>query len=103
MASGTIQNPNIVISRDYTQVIETFAAGNPGSRALQYLISDIGISGYKIIDSQIKSHPESTLMNLKTFLRNADETAVYLNVYRASGSANNSERNAIVRVTYLRI
>ena len=102
MASGMIENPNIVISREYAQEIEAFASGNPGSRALQYVISGIGISGYRIIASQIKSHPESTLMNLKTFLKIDDENSVYLNVYRASGSANNMARNAIVRVTYLR-
>ena len=100
-ADGTWQQP--MLYKDYTQTIEAFAAGNPGSRAAQYMISGIGISGYRIIASQIKSHPDSTIMNLKTFLRNDDETAVYLNVYRASGSANGFERNVIVRVLYLRV
>ena len=102
MASSTIKNPNNVVYEDITQTIDAFAAGNPGSRAAQYIISDIGKTGYSIINAVMKSHPDSATMNCKPFLAGNNETGIYLNVYRASGSAYSGGGSAKIRVTYLK-
>lgn len=103
MASGTIQKPNLVMYRDIVQVIDSFAAGEPGSRAAQYTITDVGISGYSILGVTIKNHLNSTIMNLKAFLHNESEDQIYLNVYRASGAKYDAGdySNVKIRIAYL--
>ena len=104
VASGTIQNPNIVTYRDVVQLIDSFDAGEPGSRAAQYTITGVGISGYSIISATVKNHLDSATMNLKPFLQNSTEDRIYLNVYRASGAKYTAGDYSTVkiRIAYLR-
>lgn len=102
MASGTIANQNIVMYQDVTQEIEAFASGNPGSRAAQYSLLNVGISGYSILSACIKSHPDSLTMNCKAFLAGGNETGIYLNVYRASGNAYSGGGTARIRIAYIK-
>ena len=77
----------------------SITAGTPGTRAEQ-LSKAIGNTGYKPIVARLASVSNSALANVVPFIGGGSEKKVYVNYYRASGSAGKVD--ATVMVVYVR-
>lgn len=77
----------------------SFSAGTPGTRANQ-VSKTIGKTGYRPVVARLASVSNSALADVTPFLGGGNENKLYVNYYRASGSAGKVD--CTVMVVYVR-
>lgn len=90
----------MIRAKEYTLGDTSISAGTPGTRATQKQI-DATMSGYDILCVRLSYVGDSSLCNVVPFIgSSANPNYVYINYYRASGSAGSEEVN--IKVFYIK-
>ena len=77
----------------------SITAGTPGTRAAQSTRA-IGKAGYRVLDTRLASVSNSALADVRPFIGGGDDSRLYVNFYRASGSSGKVD--CTVYVIYIR-
>lgn len=85
----------LMIFQKFTFNATAISSGTPGTRAAQ-LSRNIGKTGYRPIGPRLASVSNSALVNVSPFLGGGEDKKLYVNFYRASGSAGKVDCSVLV-------